>query len=71
MSRRWGVFVHNIDGDSGDGEILGPYQTSAKAEEKAEAVRRESNRRSDLDPVEAIVLPISNRGVRMIVEAVQ
>jgi len=49
---RWGVFVHDVDGDSGYGCIVGPFYDVEAAEAKAEVLRRQG------DHIEAIVLPI-------------
>lgn len=52
-SIRWGVYVHDPEGDMGYGEIIGPFFDDEKAESKAEAIRKASG-----DRFECIVLPI-------------
>ena len=37
---RWAIFVHDPDGDSGYGAIVGPFRTVAAADRKAEAIRK-------------------------------
>lgn len=39
---RWGIFVHDPDGDMGDGEIVGPFYDGDKAQRRAEAIERRS-----------------------------
>lgn len=56
MARRWGVFVHDADGDSGYGGIVGPFQTAAAADRKADAIRKVGDRRGSA--IECIVVPV-------------
>lgn len=67
---RWGVYVHDGDGDMGEGEIVGPFKTSARAEEYAARVRRQISMYSS---VEAIVIPVSPGGTsaRAVIERVR
>jgi len=52
---RWGVFVHDPDGDMGYGLIIGAFKDAATAEAKADQIRaHESMHRA----LECIVLPI-------------
>jgi hypothetical protein len=51
---RYGLFVHDPDGDSGYGRIVGAFKTVAAAEAKAEAIERAAG----LAYVECIVLEI-------------
>jgi hypothetical protein len=52
---RYGVFVHDPEGDIGYGVIVGPFYTAEKAETKAEAIRRRDGMYGGL---ECIVVPV-------------
>jgi hypothetical protein len=56
---RYGIFVHDPDGDSGDGVIVGAV-SSRRADEKAASIRR----RGELQgrEVECIILPMVSGG---------
>lgn len=64
---RYGVYVHDPEGDMGYGVIVGGFATAAKAEDKAEAIRTADSY------LECIVLPIrpSATSTRRIVKEVQ
>lgn len=47
---RYGVFVHEPDGDMGYGSIVGAFKSQAAADEKADAI----NRRTQGAAIEAI-----------------
>lgn len=69
--RRWAIFVHDPDGDSGDGRIVGPFLDPEKADEVAERIRRAGDRDGGYG-VECIVLPVEAGGgsARAVAEAV-
>lgn len=71
---RYAIFVHDPDGDMGDGRIAGPFNTLEKAEARADVIRRRSyDRDADRDTVEAIVLDLvsAKTSAREIVRAVR
>lgn len=37
---RYAIFVHDPDGDSGLGLVVGPFRTAGAADEKVEQIRR-------------------------------
>jgi uncharacterized protein YceH (UPF0502 family) len=53
---RWAIFVHDPDGDMGEGLIIGPMRDEGAADTKAEAIRRAGEREGRY--VECIVLPV-------------
>lgn len=79
--QRWAVFVHDVDGDSGDGRIVGPFRDVEKADAVADRIKRAADRRAgdarvpagySGDGVECIVLPVmaGDSGGVAIIEAV-
>lgn len=59
MSRggaRWGIFVHDPDGDSGYGCIIGAYKSASLADDRADKITQKAER--DGKSVECIVLPL-------------
>ena len=67
---RYAIFMHEPDGDSGDGCVVGPYKTAAAAEKKARAIEKQAERWGNY--VECIVLPVapSSISTRRVVAAV-
>lgn len=70
VTRRYAIFVHDPDGDSGYGRIVGPFRSVDAADDKAESIRALAERRGLY--VECIVLPVESGSVaaRDVVEAV-
>jgi hypothetical protein len=68
---RWAVYVHNPDGDMGDGVMVGPFYDVDKAEAKAEAIRKREGMYGD--PIECIVLRVrpGNTSARRVADEVQ
>lgn len=60
VGERWAIFVHDPDGDSGEGRIVGPFYEAEKADAKAAAIERKAERVGDR--VECIVLPVLPSG---------
>lgn len=54
--QRWAIFVHDPDGDMGDGRIVGPFESPGKADETADRIRARADR--DNAYVECIVVPV-------------
>jgi hypothetical protein len=56
LIQQFGIFVHDADGDSGYGRIVGPFSDPEVADSYADDIRRIA----DMDglSVECIVLPI-------------
>lgn len=67
---RWAIFVHDPDGDSGEGRIVGPFYEAAKADAKAATIARMAERAGD--GIECIVLPVlpSNTSAQAVAAAV-
>lgn len=57
---RYGIFVHDPDGDSGYGVIVGAV-SSERADEKAATIRRMGERQGI--EVECVILPMVSGGV--------
>lgn len=62
---RWAIFVHDPDGDSGDGLIVGAMQSAEAADAKAGAIER-SAARAGVN-VECIVLPMESAAASNVV----
>jgi hypothetical protein len=56
MVQKWGIFVHDPEGDMGAGCIVGPYRTVGRAEGRAEVIRRAAA--LDGWEIETIILPV-------------
>lgn len=54
-AQRWAIFVHDPDGDMGEGMVVGAFKSSAAADEKAEKIRDAAG---NSERVECIVLPL-------------
>lgn len=69
-SPRFGIFVCDGDGDTGDGRIIGPYRDQAAAWDKLDAMHRAADRRGV--NIMAVVVPIlpSSAGVKSTLDAV-
>lgn len=67
---RYGIFVHDPDGDMGYGLIIGAFKTAERAQDKADAITRQSEAKGEA--VECIVLPLhpSTIGARKAMEEV-
>ena len=55
---RFAIFVHDPDGDMGDGRIVGALRCAKAADRRAEAIVRAAEREGRY--VEAIVLPMTS-----------
>ena len=55
---RYAIFVHEPDGDSGYGRVVGPFKTPSAAEQRAEQYVRRGEREGFY--IEAIVLPVAS-----------
>jgi hypothetical protein len=53
---RYGIFVHDPDGDSGYGRIVGAYLDPDRAEDKADVIRRRATAMGR--DIECIILPM-------------
>lgn len=58
--RRWAIFVHDPDGDSGEGAIVGVFRDVERACRKATAIQAEAAKHDTY--IEAIVLPLVSGG---------
>lgn len=65
MSRgglRYGIFVHDPEGDMGNGLIVGAFKTLNVARERADAIQKASPKRQDewgdRDALECIILDL-------------
>jgi hypothetical protein len=67
-NQRWGIFVHDPDGDMGEGRIVGAFRSAEAADRKAEQIQNFSMYLG----VECIVLPLEpgSAGAKQIAEAV-
>lgn len=57
---RWAIFIHEPDGDSGEGCIVGAFLDAGAADRKAEQITQAAERRGEY--LECIVLPMSQGG---------
>ena len=66
---RYAIFVHDPDGDSGDGCIVGPFRSFQAASDKADSIIRAAERRGFY--IEPIVVHVpADRGSNAIVSIV-
>lgn len=53
----WAIFVHDPDGDSGYGRIVGPFRSAKAADAKAETIRKKADRQGHY--IECTVVPVA------------
>lgn len=56
MTQRYAIFVHDPDGDMGEGRIIGGIMSPDRAEIQADQIRRAGERQGR--EVECIILPL-------------
>lgn len=55
---RYGIYIHNPEGDMGEGMIVGAYKTGERADERAAQIRRYAERQGYDYTLECIVVPL-------------
>lgn len=69
---RYGVYVHNPDGDMGEGMILGAFKDAEAAYDRAQKINEAAAAEGHEFDVEAIALPLwpGRRSIREVIRAV-